>query len=436
MSAPAPAPAAAPAPATPRAALAAAAAARGWSLRPLHRDLGVEISGADLRAPLDGDTAALLFDLICEYDLLLFRGQELTPADEERVLTTVLPHDTAALAAKRFCNGFFKTRIPDHPLVIARGHGVTLDNHYGLSTSEPLSARPPYIDPSKVFNYTRIWHQDMGDLATLPEFGSIYMITTPKRGGATLFASTRLARLPPAAGGGEDAALLRRLRAVNARCVLADGFTMDDAGVRRLDDFESKVAASRRAGAFVEQPPVPVVARDPDTGAEHLVCSAHCLYEFQGLPHAKSRALLESLLAGVTAEGRVYSHAWADGDFVIWSNRRTIHSGTSEAEYQDDVRLMHLVFLDSARPLVPADPTPDAAPPGAPERSLSLARGASMVIRRGTAAAAMAAAVAAAAGEGEEGGGGGEAGPDEAEGGEWEWDEGEASVMERVASFV
>lgn len=69
--------AAAPAPSAPdadaRGALAAAAARAGWRLRPLHARLGVEVAGVDLSGPLAKETAALIFDLICEYDLLLFR---------------------------------------------------------------------------------------------------------------------------------------------------------------------------------------------------------------------------------------------------------------------------------------------------------------------------------------------------------------------------
>ena len=93
-------------------------------------------------------------------------------------------------------------------------------------------------------------------------------------------------------------------------------------------------------------------------------------------------------------------------------------TGTSEAVYAGDVRLMHLVFLDSARPVEPVD----AELLEALSRSQSLARNASAVIRGAAATAAAAAGAGAAAGE--EGAGGDE------------WDAAEADVMERVSSFV
>lgn len=214
--------------------------------------------------------------------------------------------------------------------------------------------------------------QDMGDLATLPEYGSIYMLQTPRAGGDTLFASTRLSRLADLDG--SALALLRRLQTANARAALPQGFTMDNrwgprwpprrlipwvlqrgdcrggaarrdarprqlrapaccaraaharslrmplppnqrqnSGVRRVDDFEAKVAAAKADGTFAEQPLVPAVARDPDTGAEHLVCSAHCLYAFEVRESwGQTQALLQLPRRGVDCTLR------ATGQLSCW----------------------------------------------------------------------------------------------------------------------
>lgn len=83
---------------------------------------------------------------------------------------------------------------------------------------------------------------------------------------------------------------------------------------------------------------------------------------------------------------------------------------------------MHLVFLDSARPVEAADPELSAELC----RSESLARNASAVIRGAAAAATARAATAAGAA----GAGAGEPGAGE------EWGAAEADALERVSSFV
>jgi alpha-ketoglutarate-dependent taurine dioxygenase len=40
---------------------------------------------------------------------------------------------------------------------------------------------------------------------------------------------------------------------------------------------------------------------------------------------AAGEALLDELLARATAPGRIYRHAWAVGDLVIWDNRGVLH---------------------------------------------------------------------------------------------------------------
>lgn len=64
----------------------------GVKLTPLHHTFGVEIEGLDLSRPLSGDQKSLVNSAMDTHDAILFRGQALTPADEERLLLT-LPHD-------------------------------------------------------------------------------------------------------------------------------------------------------------------------------------------------------------------------------------------------------------------------------------------------------------------------------------------------------
>lgn len=113
---------------TPPAAMAAAAPAAapadlqrrakqlGVELEPLHKNFGVQVKGLDLTRPLSEEQQAFLLEMWRVHDLLLFRGQELSPADEQRALL-YFPHDAQAIEEERFCAPFFNVRVPSHPLV-------------------------------------------------------------------------------------------------------------------------------------------------------------------------------------------------------------------------------------------------------------------------------------------------------------------------------
>ncbi len=88
----------------------------GIELVPLHENFGVQVKGLDLSQPLTEAQQSLLLDAWRQHDLLLFCGQQLTPADEQRLLL-LFPHDSEAIKEERFCNSFFNIRIPSHPLV-------------------------------------------------------------------------------------------------------------------------------------------------------------------------------------------------------------------------------------------------------------------------------------------------------------------------------
>jgi alpha-ketoglutarate-dependent taurine dioxygenase len=60
------------------------------------------------------------------------------------------------------------------------------------------------------------------------------------------------------------------------------------------------------------------------SGRRSLVLGATAT-EVVGMAPAAGEALLDELLARATAPGRIYRHAWAVGDLVIWDNRGVLH---------------------------------------------------------------------------------------------------------------
>ena len=54
--------------------------------------------------------------------------------------------------------------------------------------------------------------------------------------------------------------------------------------------------------------------------------------EVVDMDHAEGEAFLADLMERTTAPGRVYTHHWAVGDFVIWDNRGVVHRALPYAE--------------------------------------------------------------------------------------------------------
>lgn len=67
--------------------------------------------------------------------------------------------------------------------------------------------------------------------------------------------------------------------------------------------------------------------------------------------------LLEKVMSQGTADSEVYKHKWQPNDYAVWANRRLIHTaspGKSYTQTKDQMRLFHLVFLDSDQPILAA----------------------------------------------------------------------------------
>ncbi|KAK9824174.1 hypothetical protein WJX72_008300 [[Myrmecia] bisecta] len=275
-------------------------------------------------------------------------GQVLHPSDEERVLT-LFPYDKQALQDRQFSNAIFKERIPDHPLITVRANGVDLKDHFGLTTDVFAQKQPQGILP---FSEHRVWHMDASDYPCPPEVSSIYVIQNPPEGADTVFASA-VAAFENLSD--ELKAHVLQLQSYNARGTGPIGFHMSENGVRRLDDMDAKIAKAKEEGNWTEQPLLPFVIQDPDTGKRSLLLSTQLLHSFHGMSREDSLALLDQVLAPALVDSEVYSLKWQPHDFAIWANRRLIHSASPTKDWANEhSRLIHLVFLDSDQPVVPA----------------------------------------------------------------------------------
>lgn len=241
--------------------------------RPLSGVFGAEVLDVDLTAPLEDSTAGTLRQLFASRSLLLFRDQDLTPADQRRFVETLGPISTALLPPVTDDN--------------AEGN-FYLSNDYADGRGE--------LQP----------HSDHCFL-DLPLWGiSLYAMAVPDSGGETVYSSA--------------VAACRHL----PQDILRTAAGKDGVHIYR---------ARKRLGDAIRDPSLPdeLVARHPVIWP-HPVTRVPVLYvnpmmttSITDLQHDESERLLAQLLEYVTHPSVTYCHTWRENDFIVWDNIALLH---------------------------------------------------------------------------------------------------------------
>lgn len=93
----------------------------------------------------------------------------------------------------------------------------------------------------------------------------------------------------------------------------------------------------------------PLVRVHPHTGAKAVFAGKDIVAQILGLAPHESRRLLDELEAFATQPRFIYSHAWRQGDLVVWDNRCTLHRPTAFDRKAD--RILHRVQVKGEVPL-------------------------------------------------------------------------------------
>jgi taurine dioxygenase len=260
----------------------AATSARGatFMLRRLSPALGAEISGIDLRDPIDGVLKAQLLDAWHQHLVILLRDQVLDEDAQVRFAETFGP------PAKITSGRSFSVKHPSVMLI----SNIRADG-------KPIGALP---DGEMQF-HTDQCHQAVPAKATV-----LYAIEIPSRGGNTLFANgyAAYATLPA-----DIKARIAGRRALNA---------YDKDSTQRTARYDNAASSCWH----------PVVRTHPATGQKALYVNRLMTREIEGLPRQESDALLEKLFEHQEQRRFVYEHVWRPGDILMWDNRCTLHART------------------------------------------------------------------------------------------------------------
>jgi len=252
------------------------------TLRPLSPTMGAEVVGVNLAA-LDDPGFDRIYDAFLEHQMLLFRDQDLTPAEQ-------------VVFARRFGS------VQVH--VMSQYHAEGFPEIYYLSNLD-ASGRPSGKHPDKG---TVHWHTDGSWARRAGHATMLYAEQVPSEGGQTRFASMYSAyeRL--------DEATRQRLGSLRAI------HSLDFSRTRRHGD-DPMSEAQKKA-----RPPVshPIVRTHPETGRKCLFLGDHA-WCVEGMPLEEGRALIDELNASIVPADEVYVHQWRPGDLVLWDNRCMLH---------------------------------------------------------------------------------------------------------------
>jgi taurine dioxygenase len=285
-----------------------------FSVHPLSPVIGAEIRGLDLAQPLDDATIAGVRQAWLDHAVLVFRGQNLDPDQQRRVVSYfgTIGVRSAALPHKR-------PRAFEGPDYNADAMLVSNIRQDG----KPIGVLPD----------GEMWfHHDMCYSATPNRASFLYSIEIPSHGGDTHFASMCAAydNLPQA--------LKQR---IEGKRVLQ---AFDEVQDRRLDLDNIPLEEVKHAWQ-------PIVVRHPETGRRALYVNRLMSHRIEGLPHAESDALLEELYSYGEDPRVRYEHVWKVGDLVMWDNLNSMHART---DFPREERRLMRRFTISGTPVIAA----------------------------------------------------------------------------------
>lgn len=249
-----------------------------------------EVSGLDLRQPVDAPTAAAIEAGMDRYAVLVFRGQ---PIDDAQQIAFSRHFGPLELATGDIVQGG------------ARRLAMEVNDISNLDRDHKVLARD---DRKRLFSLgNMLWHSDSSFKPVPAKFSLLSARVIPGSGGNTEFADMR------AAWDALDAATQAMVR--DLVCEHSQIFSR---GILGFTDFTE---AERERWAPVPQR---LVRRHPATGRLSLFLSSHA-GAIRGWPVPEARALLRDLTEHATQREFTHAHVWQPHDLVMWDNRATMH---------------------------------------------------------------------------------------------------------------
>ena len=283
----------------------------GIAVSKLHPHVGAEITGVDLRRPLDDASFEIIREAWHEHSVLVLRDQRI---DDDRQVA--FAGRFGALEKTTF------TVAADNPYI------------YKLSNVDDEGRVLPVGSKKRLFlDVNARWHTD-SSFRPIPAMGSILSgrKVPGRERGDTEFASMRV---------GYETLPDEKKRALEGLVAIHDyaySLSLFGEGLIPRDEVDSV-------------PPVrhPLVRTHAPTGRKSLFVSGH-VERIEGMPVEEGRALVAELIEWCTRPEYVYRHRWRQHDLVMWDNRCALHRAT--AIPATEPRLMHRATIAGEGPVV------------------------------------------------------------------------------------
>ena len=295
------------------------------SITKTGKHLGAEILGVDLSRPLEDATFARVRDAFFEHQVVVFRGQQLTPA--QQIAFTQRFGELEQHVRKEH-------RLAGHPEI--------------LIVSNVVDERGAALG---VQDAGRFWHSDLSYKQLPSLLSALYALEVPTRNGAVLgatsFASTAAAyeALPE-----DQRRRLQGLRNVHSyRYYRAKNVQAQKAEQARGARMVQEHALSEEQLRSVPDVEVPIVRTHPVTGRKSLFINEAHTSRVLGLPEEQGAALLAQLCAHIVKPEFGFEHAWRAGDLLMWDNVSVQH----KANFDYDLPLRRLMHRTTVRGSVP-----------------------------------------------------------------------------------
>ena len=272
-----------------------------FDVTPLGVRIGAQVRGLALDDAPRGDTLNALEDLLETWGVLVFPGQQITPAQQVAFSRAFGELETAGTGEAR------------------------LDGQPEIFVIANTDARPGLAPPEALF-----WHADHQCCTEPARASLLYCRQTPPVGGDTVFACMYSAyeALPPTDKA--EAQRLIALHAVAAPDATGDGTADDPAGPLILR--------------------CPLVRHHPRSGRMALWFGSQTTIGIEGWEAERAREYLARLEAHATRAAFLYRHGWKPGDAVLWDNRRVLHAGTG-FDGARHLREMHRTTIRETGPI-------------------------------------------------------------------------------------
>ena len=256
------------------------------NITPLSSALGAEVTGIDLRQPLDEAHVKALRDAFDRNVVLVIRDQTLSEDDQLRVA------------------GYFgKVAMRRKPAPGMNSPGGEFDTPFMLVTNIVENGKP-----IGAFGDGEMWfHHDTSYYPEPHRATLLYSMQLPSWGGNTCFSNmyTAYENIPPALRERLEGRKVLQVHDYKRR----ERLDLDNIDLTRVRHYEQ-----------------PIFITHPATGRKALYISRLMSARILGFSKEESEAALEQLFAISEDPAVVYEHAWRLGDLVIWDNWASIHA--------------------------------------------------------------------------------------------------------------